>query len=73
MPVREDGKLFEFLLLEGAQAGLSWITILRRRGEYRRAFDGFDPEKIARYDGRKIDALLGIPGSSGTGERSRGR
>ena len=58
MPVREDGKLFEFLLLEGAQAGLSWITILRRRGEYRRAFDGFDPEKIARYDGRKIDALL---------------
>ncbi|MBP6332057.1 MAG: DNA-3-methyladenine glycosylase I [Aminivibrio sp.] len=62
MPVREDGKLFEFLLLEGAQAGLSWITILRRRGEYRRAFDGFDPEKIARYDGRKIDALLGDPG-----------
>ena len=62
MPVREDGKLFEFILLEGAQAGLSWITILRRRGEYRRAFDGFDPEKIARYDGRKIDALLGDPG-----------
>ena len=62
MPVREDGKLFEFLLLEGAQAGLSWITILRRRREYRRAFDGFDPEKIARYDGRKIDALLGDPG-----------
>ena len=61
-PVRDDGKLFEFLLLEGAQAGLSWITILRRRGEYRRAFDGFDPEKIARYDGRKIDALLGDPG-----------
>ncbi|MBL3540099.1 DNA-3-methyladenine glycosylase I [Aminivibrio sp.] len=57
-PVRDDGKLFEFLLLEGAQAGLSWITILRRREEYRRAFDGFAPEKIARYDEGKIDALL---------------
>ncbi len=59
-PVTDDGKLFEFLLLEGAQAGLSWITILRRREGYRRAFDGFDPDKIARYDGRKIAALLGI-------------
>ena len=61
-PVRDDGKLFEFLLLEGAQAGLSWITILRRRKEYRRAFDGFDPEKIARYDERKIAVLLGDSG-----------
>ncbi len=61
-PVRDDGKLFEFLLLEGAQAGLSWITILRRREEYRRAFDGFDPEKIARYDERKIAVLLGDSG-----------
>ena len=61
-PVRDDGKLFEFLLLEGAQAGLSWITILRRREGYRRAFDGFDPEKIARYDERKIAVLLGDSG-----------
>ena len=61
-PVTDDGKLFEFLLLEGAQAGLSWITILRRREGYRRAFDGFDPDKIARYDGRKIAALLGDSG-----------
>ncbi|NCB16481.1 MAG: DNA-3-methyladenine glycosylase I, partial [Synergistales bacterium] len=61
-PVRDDGKLFEFLLLEGAQAGLSWITILRRREGYRRAFDGFDPEKIARYDERKIAVLLGDTG-----------
>ncbi|MGI6253656.1 MAG: DNA-3-methyladenine glycosylase I [Aminivibrio sp.] len=57
-PERDDGKLFEFLILEGAQAGLSWITILRRREEYRRAFDGFDPEKIARYDEKKIEELL---------------
>ncbi len=61
-PVRDDEKLFEFLLLEGAQAGLSWITILRRREGYRRAFDGFDPEKIARYDERKIAVLLGDTG-----------
>lgn len=61
-PVRDDGKLFEFLLLEGAQAGLSWITVLRRREEYRRAFDGFDPEKIACYDERKVACLLGDSG-----------
>jgi DNA-3-methyladenine glycosylase I len=58
VPVHDDRKLFEMLILEGAQAGLSWITILRRREGYRRAFDGFDPEKIARYTERKKAALL---------------
>jgi DNA-3-methyladenine glycosylase I len=58
MPVRNDRLLFEFLCLEGAQAGLSWITILRKRDHYRVAFDGFDPERIARYDERKLAALL---------------
>jgi len=58
VPVHDDRKLFEMLILEGAQAGLSWITILRRREGYRRAFDGFDPERIARYDERKKAALL---------------
>jgi DNA-3-methyladenine glycosylase I len=58
VPVHDDRKLFEMLILEGAQAGLSWITILRRREGYRRAFDGFDPEKIARYSERKKAALL---------------
>ncbi|OGW96305.1 MAG: DNA-3-methyladenine glycosylase [Omnitrophica WOR_2 bacterium GWA2_45_18] len=57
-PVHEDRILFEFLILEGAQAGLSWITILRKRENYRRAFDGFNPEKIAVYTQKKIDALL---------------
>ncbi len=58
VPVRDDHTLFEFLLLEGAQAGLSWITILRKRGGYRNAFDNFDAEKIARYSDRKLDKLL---------------
>ncbi len=58
VPVYDDRKLFEFLILEGAQAGLSWSTILKRRENYRKAFDGFDPEKIARYGQKKIDALL---------------
>ena len=58
VPVRDDRVLFEFLILEGAQAGLSWITILKRREGYRRAFDGFDPEKVARYGERKKTALL---------------
>ena len=62
VPLHDDGKLFEFLLLEGAQAGLSWITILRKREHYRQAFDGFDPQKIARYDEEKINALLTNPG-----------
>ncbi|HYN20697.1 MAG TPA: DNA-3-methyladenine glycosylase I [Thermoanaerobaculia bacterium] len=58
VPVHDERKLFEMLILEGAQAGLSWITILRRREGYRRAFDAFDPGKIARYDGRKKARLL---------------
>jgi DNA-3-methyladenine glycosylase I len=62
VPVFDDRTLFEFLILEGAQAGLSWSTILNKREGYRRAFDGFDAEKIARYDGIKISALLTDPG-----------
>src|SRR5436190_20183363 len=62
VPVHDDRKLFEFLVLEGAQAGLSWITILRKRENYRRAFDRFDPAKIARYDARKSKALLADEG-----------
>ncbi|HTQ99586.1 MAG TPA: DNA-3-methyladenine glycosylase I [Candidatus Acidoferrum sp.] len=62
VPVRSDKKLFEFLLLEGVQAGLSWITVLRKRENYRKAFDGFDWDKIARYDANKIAALLQDPG-----------
>jgi DNA-3-methyladenine glycosylase I len=57
-PVHDDGLLFEFLILEGAQAGLSWETILNKRENYRRAFDRFDAKKIARYDKRKVRALL---------------
>jgi DNA-3-methyladenine glycosylase I len=62
VPVYDERTLFEFLLLEGAQAGLSWSTILNKREGYRRAFDGFDPAKVARYDGIKIQALLTDPG-----------
>jgi len=58
VPVHDDRKLFEFLVLEGAQAGLSWYTVLRKREHYRGAFDGFDPVKVARYDKRKVDALM---------------
>lgn len=58
MAVRDDRKLFEFLLLEGAQAGLSWITILRKRENYRKAYDGFDPERIARWRPARIEKLL---------------
>ena len=61
-PEHDDRVLFEFLLLEGAQAGLSWITILRKRESYRAAFDGFDPEKIAGYDDQKKQALLANAG-----------
>jgi DNA-3-methyladenine glycosylase I len=57
-PVHEDRKLFEMLILEGAQAGLSWITILKKRENYRKAFDNFDARKIARYDKRKVRQLL---------------
>jgi len=58
VPVHDDRRLFEFLILEGAQAGLSWDTILRKRENYRAAFDGFDPEIVARYDQRKVRSLL---------------
>lgn len=57
-PVYDDRTLFEFLILEGAQAGLSWITILRKRENYRKAFDGFDPRLVAKYDQVKIQELL---------------
>ena len=62
VPVRNDKRLFEFLVLEGAQAGLSWITILRKRDAYRRAFDGFDPKLVARYDARRVRVLLADAG-----------
>src|SRR5215471_19718575 len=62
VPVHDDRRLFEMLTLEGAQAGLSWITILRKRPAYRRAFDRFNVRKIARYDARRIRALLANPG-----------
>ena len=62
VPVRDDRRLFEMLILEGAQAGLSWYTILKKREAYAQAFDGFDPERIARYGEGKIDALLEDPG-----------
>jgi len=58
VPVYDDQRLFEFLVLEGAQAGLSWITILRKRDAYRKAFAGFDPEKVARFNAKKIEALM---------------
>jgi DNA-3-methyladenine glycosylase I len=62
VPVHDDRILFEFLTLEGAQAGLSWYTILRKRPNYRRAFDNFDPQKIATYDEHKVAELLSDPG-----------
>jgi DNA-3-methyladenine glycosylase I len=62
VPVRDDRKLFEFLILEGAQAGLSWDTILAKRENYRKALDGFDFEKIARYDSKKKKQLLANAG-----------
>lgn len=62
VPVHDDRKLFEFLILEGAQAGLSWETILKKRENYRAAFDGFDAAKIARYDAKRSRKLLANPG-----------
>jgi DNA-3-methyladenine glycosylase I len=62
VPVHEDRMLFEFLILEGAQAGLSWNTILNKRENYRHAFDGFDPKVVAHYDGRKVKQLLADAG-----------
>jgi len=58
VPVHDDKKLFEFLILEGAQAGLSWLTLLKRREGYRKAFSNFDPEKVARFGEKKIEKLL---------------
>ena len=62
VPLHDDRKLFEFLLLDNAQAGLSWQTILNKRENYRKAFDNFDPVKIAKYNKRKIESLLKNPG-----------
>ena len=62
VPVHDDTRLFEFLILEGAQAGLSWETILRKRDNYRAAFNGFNPLKVAKYDEQKIAALLNNDG-----------
>ncbi len=62
VPVYDDQMLFEMLCLEGAQAGLSWITVLQKREHYRKVFDGFDPTKIARYTQKKRDRLLSDPG-----------
>lgn len=62
VPVHDDRRLFEFLVLEGAQAGLSWITILRKRENYRRAFADFDPQVISGFDTEKITSLLADPG-----------
>ena len=62
VPLHDDNRLFEFLILEGAQAGLSWETILRKRDNYRKAFDRFNPAKVAKYDQEKIDQLLNNEG-----------
>lgn len=61
VPMMEDRGLFEFLVLEGVQAGLSWITVLRKRDGYRSAFDGFDPCVVARYDSTKVESLMENP------------
>ena len=62
VPLHDDRRLFEMLILEGAQAGLSWLTILKKRAAYREAFDGFDPERMARYGKEKVARLLQNPG-----------
>ncbi len=62
VPLHDDKLLFEFLILEGAQAGLSWLTVLKKRENYRTCFDHFDPSKIVRYNKKKIDALIANPG-----------
>jgi DNA-3-methyladenine glycosylase I len=62
VPVHDDRVLFEFLILEGAQAGLSWETILKKREQYRKAFEDFDPAVVARYGAKKLNALLANPG-----------
>ena len=62
VPVHGDRAIFEFLTLEGAQAGLSWYTVLRKRGAYKKAFAGFDPQEVARYGNRQLQSLLKNPG-----------
>jgi DNA-3-methyladenine glycosylase I len=62
VPVHDDRRLFEFLILEGAQAGLSWLTILKKRPNYRKVFDNFDPQKVAEYDNRKVRELISNKG-----------
>jgi DNA-3-methyladenine glycosylase I len=62
VPLHDDQRLFEFLVLEGAQAGLSWMTILKKRDNFRRAFEGFDPVRVARFDEAKVGELLQDPG-----------
>src|SRR5271154_5920797 len=62
VPLHDDRTLFEFLILEGAQAGLSWHIVLKKRENYRKAFDHFDPQKVARYNAAKLAALLANPG-----------
>ena len=69
VPERDDRALYEKLVLDGFQAGLSWITILRKREAFRRAFDGFAPERIARYTPRKVESLI----RAAAAERARGR
>ena len=73
VPEYDDRAMFEKLVLDGFQAGLSWITILRKRPAFRKAFDGFDPRKIARWSEKKKDARCRTPASSATGRRSRRR
>ena len=62
VPVHDDRKIFEMLVLEGAQAGLNWLTVLRKRENYRKAFDNFDPRKVAKYDNEKFQKLLATEG-----------
>ncbi len=62
VPLHDDRALFEFLILEGAQAGLSWQTVLNKRDSYRKAFDNFDPAKVARYTAKRVEKLLANPG-----------
>ena len=62
VPVHDDRKIFEMLVLEGAQAGLNWLTVLRKRENYRKAFDNFDPRKVAKYDSKKLQELLANEG-----------
>ncbi|MCL4332562.1 MAG: DNA-3-methyladenine glycosylase I, partial [Candidatus Thermoplasmatota archaeon] len=62
VPIHNDRTMFEFLLLEGAQAGLDWFTVLRKRENYRKVFDGFDPRKVASYDEKKVEEVLNNDG-----------